>query len=490
MTLLGSLLSSARAATASLSITRTPGDKYNVPTVVAAVIYNAALSESSALLLSFEQHKYVLADSSALVVAQTGCQQVNPHEVACTEPSDVTMRNADITLGGGPDRFAFGTVEAASRLGAKITGGSQANQIDASRSSGPVTIIGGIGNDVLTGGPGNDRFIVGPGTHVIDGGPGTNIVDFQDAHGPVRASLVDGVATAPGEHDSLRRIQTLIGGPYDDVLVGDSGPNALYGAGGSNTLIGNGGADDLWAAGVSSLPALGPPPPAGTPRTTIVAGPGPARLHAACGADTLIGGPGGQTFDLDFSGPCKSIERRTPHDDTKVFCQSSIDVVESPNSFDVLNGCSRIRILTADGSILGRAPPSQLSARWLASYSIPCGDLRCRASLKLSVPRSGRSRLIVGRRQTQSRPNRTFRITATLSNQGRRYLGRHPNALVDVSLHLVSDFGGPSDYDYRVPVHPIAPPTVNAAVTADRLDSWRLTSTMESGVYSSAIGVG
>ena len=149
-------------------------------------------------------------------------------------------------------------------------------------------ICGDVGNDVLRGGPGSDTLIGGDGDDVLrcgsghDGwitgdegndalygersgasdlipGPGDDLIvgsatgpdwlHFQDATGPVVASMITGTATGQGS-DAFRDIDALYGSPYDDTLIGDDRDVAgvvqgLVGRAGDDTLLGNGGSDNL-----------------------------------------------------------------------------------------------------------------------------------------------------------------------------------------------------------------------------------------------------
>ena len=52
-------------------------------------------------------------------------------------------------------------------------------------------------------------------------------------------------AGAPGEGDSLRRLEYLIGGNGDDRLLGDDAANSLWGGTGGDLLVGRAGDDQL-----------------------------------------------------------------------------------------------------------------------------------------------------------------------------------------------------------------------------------------------------
>ncbi|HEY1630360.1 MAG TPA: calcium-binding protein [Rhizomicrobium sp.] len=158
-------------------------------------------------------------------------------------------------------------------------------------------IYGGAGNDTLYGGnesnmpnDGNDMLDGGAGDDTMIGGDGINTASYQDATGGVTVDLsqtnLQGFLTMDvggGQGaDTLREIQNLTGGAFNDVLTGDTNDNVLTGLGGNDTLnIALGGADS----------ALG-----GDGNDTVVAG-------ASLATATIDGGAGNDIVKLtgDYS---------------------------------------------------------------------------------------------------------------------------------------------------------------------------------------------
>ena len=106
---------------------------------------------------------------------------------------------------------------------------------------------GNRGNDRLFGHKGGDNdFTPGRGNDLAVGsGSLPNFIHFENAKRPIRASLAAGIARGQGS-DTLRHIQRLIGGRFDDTLIGDDASfNILAGHAGDDTLIGRGGRFDL-----------------------------------------------------------------------------------------------------------------------------------------------------------------------------------------------------------------------------------------------------
>ena len=117
---------------------------------------------------------------------------------------------------------------------------------------------GNDGNDSLVGGDGNDDLIGGPGTDTIDGGSGVDRVFFDDIFRSgdeyaVNANLAEGKATfidggGQTQTETIRNVESAIGGLLDDTLVGDAGANTLEGNDGDDSLIGGAG-DDILSGG-------------------------------------------------------------------------------------------------------------------------------------------------------------------------------------------------------------------------------------------------
>jgi Ca2+-binding RTX toxin-like protein len=106
-------------------------------------------------------------------------------------------------------------------------------------------LIGGPGNDELVGLDGNDYFEGGAGNDTIDGGAGTfDMADYFSAPKGVSADLQTKVSTGSG-HDSLDGVEALLGSPFDDSFVGDTGSNYFFGADGNDDLSGGAGDDGL-----------------------------------------------------------------------------------------------------------------------------------------------------------------------------------------------------------------------------------------------------
>ena len=99
------------------------------------------------------------------------------------------------------------------------------------------TVFGGFGSDTITGGAGNDFIEIGRGDNTIDGGGGFNTLSFADAAMVVTVNLGAGTASAAGA-DTIKNIQKVIAGDYNDVLIAGAAAAVLVGGAGYDTLKG------------------------------------------------------------------------------------------------------------------------------------------------------------------------------------------------------------------------------------------------------------
>lgn len=104
-------------------------------------------------------------------------------------------------------------------------------------------LCGGGGTDILAGGAGNDRLIGGKGSD----GVSTLLTPVKEAarkvnvwlSGPKVPSYADGILRGQGV-DLLWQIESVVGTPFGDRIVGDFRDNVLLGRGGDDFLNGKG----------------------------------------------------------------------------------------------------------------------------------------------------------------------------------------------------------------------------------------------------------
>jgi Ca2+-binding RTX toxin-like protein len=118
---------------------------------------------------------------------------------------------------------------------------------DTLYSRGMAGLTGGRGDDTLSAATdGSEDLVPGPGDDLVIGSAtqGDEVQYGFDATRPIHANLITGIATGQGT-DTLVDVDAVIGGLYDDILIGNDGNNGLIGREGNDTLIGNGGDDSF-----------------------------------------------------------------------------------------------------------------------------------------------------------------------------------------------------------------------------------------------------
>lgn len=151
---------------------------------------------------------------------------------------------------------------------------------------GPDTLNGDADDDTLTGGPGSDTIAGGTGNDVIDdgstlngsdsiaGGTGSDLLTYAGRSSDIVATM-DGVFDdgEMGEGDNVATdVEDAIGGSGDDTMVGSSSPNDLAGGDGDDVIDGGTGADHLSG---------------GTGADVLVGGSGNDALEGGSGVDTV-----------------------------------------------------------------------------------------------------------------------------------------------------------------------------------------------------------
>jgi len=197
--------------------------------------------------------------------------------------ADYLLQNNSLSGQGLDDIRSFET--------ARLTGGGGANQIDTTSFSGPVTLRGRGGDDVLLsasyddlllGGNGDDTLDSGAGLDTLNGGAGIDRMRTSgDGDYVITDNAVTGLTTA-----TLIAIETadITGGDSDNVLdaSGFSGNTTLWGGGGQDVITG--GVGDDWLNGNDGADA-------------IQGGGGDDLLHGGEGADLMIGGDGDDSLN-------------------------------------------------------------------------------------------------------------------------------------------------------------------------------------------------
>jgi flagellin-like hook-associated protein FlgL len=132
----------------------------------------------------------------------------------------------------------------------RIMGSTSNDQLNG--SAGDDFLEAGAGDDVVMAGAGND-FIVGgngEGDDLYVGGEGSDTIRYSSAKAGITVNLQLGSAraTSGGDTagigvDTLREIENVIGGHFDDLLIGDAADNRIAGNGGNDVIDGGAGND-------------------------------------------------------------------------------------------------------------------------------------------------------------------------------------------------------------------------------------------------------
>lgn len=224
----------------------------------------------------------------------------------------------NVVFGGpGNDRIS-GTSLPGPRAPEQTLNGEQGNDVIAAGEGGD-RVDGGPGNDELNGRGGPDSLVASDGeADVVIGGEGTDTVVYEAATGPVavsigNTSLGDGLVNE--NDDVLADVENISAGPFDDVLIGSTGPNEILGRGGGDVISGGAGSDDLSGMegddtlrGLEGLDSISPGAgrdivDGGTNIDTVVyfSGPSPVAVNLA---DALPDGPVAEP-----DAPLRGIER-------------------------------------------------------------------------------------------------------------------------------------------------------------------------------------
>ena len=201
------------------------------------------------------------------------------------DPADIndaggtdTVIAPGFTLGAGLEILLLRSVNEGTAFG---TGNELANLIRNERDV-EGYLDGGDGDDTLTGGAANDRFSFVAGTgdignDQVDGGAGFDFI-FAGEYSAVvidfRSGTITGGGTGGSGSVSFVSIEGAYGGAFDDLLVADDAGRRLGGGtGGNDTLLGGAGNDSFYVTATFGS-----------------------------GFDSIDGGAGIDTLDLDVSG--------------------------------------------------------------------------------------------------------------------------------------------------------------------------------------------
>jgi Ca2+-binding RTX toxin-like protein len=195
--------------------------------------------------------------------------------------ADISIRttNSGARLSGIGNDFISGMTQFV------VMGGSSDNTLDASQFNGPVTLIGGDGNDTLLGSRGADSLDGGNGTDVVILTVSTQNFTITDtlAGGDTLSSIQHVKATivrrqgARFDGSAFTGRLSVTGSVGSDTILGGSGVDRLNGKAGNDVIEGGGGNDRLFG---------------GSGRDIMRGDDGNDVLRGHRGDDTLAGGAG------------------------------------------------------------------------------------------------------------------------------------------------------------------------------------------------------
>lgn len=213
--------------------------------------------------------------SSAANVTATGGESAGDNDVL----SLVTENGNGAQIGyTGDEAGSFGFQGGAGGTFSEIelvSGSEGADTINASATTGGVTVLGNGGNDFFTGGSGGDSF---------DGGAGNDEVFAGDGNDTIAGGANDDFVYGGADNDSLD------GGTGNDYMQGDTGNDTLQGEDGNDFLRGDSGNDFVYG-GVGDDSVYG-----GADSDHVYGGDGADEIYGGFGTDTVYGGIGNDTM--------------------------------------------------------------------------------------------------------------------------------------------------------------------------------------------------
>jgi hypothetical protein len=408
-----------------------PPDGECLPASVTTLAYEAGPGEANRVRMRPGPGGIRVTDAGAAVDPGPGCSRTGARSVRC----DVPATGVYVATGGGADRVRI--------------------ELDE-----PTAVDGGPGDDVLVGGPGRDRLYGGQGADALrggadddelydgslarplragdlnpfyeyiyldvdgtgrggdsfDGGRGRDTVGYQGRSRGIRVDLATTaeVAGARGERDSVRGVESAVGGEGDDRLAGNRRSNGLGGGGGDDVIRGRRGHDGIGG---------------GSGNNTIFAGPGRDEVSSSqpsdVGADRMFCGPGADR-----------LWHPLPSDFVNDDCEALEFPVVPPHGIFASTVTSTLP-LGSDGSLVVLT-----TELWCpAAVAVPCG---LELSLLVEGPggRGGTAPprgTLLGSASHTLAPNEYRTVTLSLSEAGARILRRH--RALRVRVHV--DEGAP-----------------------------------------------
>ena len=170
----------------------------------------------------------------------------------------------DLTVTGGPNgaaalALATGDFQDVTLSNIENVTGSLGDDLIVGNDADNV-ISGGFGKDVIHGGAGDDTITGAALGASLDGGSGSDTLDYREVDQRLVVDLRQGFAAMNTEdsvfygsqygqgfdtstRDTLANFETVLGGAYNDILMGNDQDNRLFGNDGDDILVAVGGSD-------------------------------------------------------------------------------------------------------------------------------------------------------------------------------------------------------------------------------------------------------
>jgi Ca2+-binding RTX toxin-like protein len=225
----------------------------------------------------------------------------------------------------------------------------QNDTVDASATTGGISLDGGLGNDSLIGGSGNDTLMGGVGNDTMIAGAGDDYV-FGGLGSRDLIEGGDGNDTLAGGTDR----DTIYGGVGDDLIYGsDSGSDNTA----SDSLFGGSGADRIFAS-VGIAGEAGSLLDGGTEDDQLTGGAGNDTLYGGAGNDTLYGGTAGSDTLFGDTGDDLLIAAASSTQGSQLSGGAGLDTIIGSDAGDTIYGGGGLDLIAAqagDDLIFGGA---------------------------------------------------------------------------------------------------------------------------------------
>ena len=272
--LLAILVSAAPAAASSASYTPASSGRG------ASVSVGDTAAQNNSLTITRSGSQLSIVDRGATVTAGENCSTVSEDEVRCPDAPELLVDTA-----GGDDAVRL-SGDFSAREHVSVDLGPGDDVLDpAPGIATPLTVLAGLGNDVVDGAAGADA---------VDGGGGKDVVRTHGGSDTITDS--DAPTGVGGRLDGGDGNDRITGGRGDDLLLGGAGNDSLRGAGGLDVYRAGDGADAVDARDTIS--------------ESVDCGRGADRVRSGTAADDLSSACERVTGGFEMSARVARVSRR------------------------------------------------------------------------------------------------------------------------------------------------------------------------------------